>query len=79
MPSRGCLPYDITAECGRPNCPALWFMASLSRKILWILDNRVLSQRTSELVRIKCIFMKIMQQHYHYTIKGKVKSITEFI
>ena len=56
MPSRGGLPYYITAESGRPNCPALRFMARLSRKILWILDNGVLSQRTSELVRIKCIF-----------------------
>ena len=31
----------------------------------------------SELFKIKCIFMKIMQQHYHDTIKGKVKCISE--
>ena len=27
--SRGGLLYYITDECGRPNCPSLWFMASL--------------------------------------------------
>ena len=27
--------------------------------------------------RIKCILMKIMQQHYHSTIYCKVKGITE--
>ena len=32
---------------------------------------------TSKLFRIKCIFMKIMQQHYHSTIYCKVKGITE--
>ena len=72
MPSRGGLPYYITAECGRPNCPSLWFMACVKT---WIFDNGLLSQMTSELFRIKCIFMKIMQQRYHNSIKGKVKGI----
>ena len=77
MPSRGGLTYYITADCGRPNCSALWFMASLSHKTLWILNNGFASQRTSKLFRIKCIFMKIMQQHYQSTIYCKVKGIIE--
>ena len=76
MPSRGGLPYYITAECGRLNCPSLWFMAILPCKILLIFDNGLLSQMTSELLWIKCIFMKIMQKH-HNTIKCKVKGISE--
>ena len=77
MPTRGGLPYYITADCGRPNFPTLWFMASLPHKILSIFDNRLLLQMTSKLFRIKCIFMKIMQQHYHSTIYCKVRSRTE--
>ena len=42
-----------------------------------ILENGLLSQMTSELFRIKFIFMTIMQYHYHNTIKDKVKDITE--
>ena len=77
MPSRGGLTYYITADCGRPNCSALWFMASLPHKTLRILNNKFLSQRTSKLFRIKCIFMKIMQQHDQSTIIFKEKGITE--
>ena len=68
MPTIGGLTYYITADFGRPKCPALWFMASLPHKTLWILNNGFLSQRTSKLFRIKCIFIKIMQQHYQSTI-----------
>ena len=77
MPSRGGLTYYITADCGRPNCPALWFKACLPNKTLWIFNNDFLSQRTSKLFRIKCIFMKIMQQHYQSNIIFKEKGITE--
>ena len=79
MPSRGGLPYYITADCGRPNCPSLWFMASPPHQILWFFDNGSLSHMTSKLFRIKSIFMKIMHQHYHNTIKGKVKGISEIM
>ena len=77
MPTRGDLPYYIKADCGRPNCPALCFMASLPCEILWIFDNGLLSQMTFKLFRIKCIFMKIMQQHYHITIYCNVRGSTE--
>ena len=77
MPSNGGLPYYITAECGRQNCLSLWFMASLLCQILWIFDNGLLSQMTSKLFGIKCIFIKIMQQHYHSTIYCKIKGITD--
>ena len=78
MSSKGGLPYYITARCGRTNCPSLWSIASLARIILWIFDNGLLSQTTSEVYRIKCIFIKIIKQHYLInTMKGKVKGTSE--
>ena len=40
-------------------------------------DNRLLTQMTSELIRIKGIFIKITQQDYHKVINGKVKGNSE--
>ena len=83
MPSRGGLPYYITADCGRPNCSALWFMASLPHKTLWILNNGFLSQRTSKLFRIKCIFMKnhatTLSEHHIFKEKGITENKVDYV